>query len=89
MASLAAVWGKNKPAAAADGYSRINREQSIGKRCRKVVGAGGGLNRGTQGEAQALGCLKEPRDGMGGQIRYLALRVARLSQSVNSTHAYI
>jgi hypothetical protein len=76
MASLAAVWGKNRPAAAANGNSRLKREQSIGKHGRKVAGTGGWRDgredRGRQDKAQAQGCLTEPRDGIGDQIRYLA-----------------
>ena len=36
-----------------------------------------------RGEPEALGCLKEPRVGVGDQILYLALRVARPGRAVN------
>jgi hypothetical protein len=35
--------------------------------------------------AEALSCLAKPRDGMGDQIGYLRLRLARAKQRVNAT----
>jgi hypothetical protein len=37
----------------------------------------------SEGRAEALGCLAEPRDGVGDQIRYLRLRVAPTAHRVN------